>query len=89
MTDKEKPAMAATKERAYEDEHSHDTPSTEMCQCPQCGFNGAPDLFKPGWTIQLFELITRNSHLGIKQDISAMNIQDARYLYNWLSRQSD
>ena len=82
---KEKPAMAATIARAIENEQIHDTPSTKTCQCPNCGFDGLPDLFEPGWPDELHELIAKHSELGVRESLP-INYRDARYLLNRLRR---
>jgi len=82
MKAKRKPVPAGTRTWAINRKQIYHT-----LQCPRCKLSGNADLFTPGWTDQLHELIARYPGLGISGDLSGMNYQDARYLYNWLTRQ--
>ena len=86
MSKKEKPVLAATSTRAYEYQQSNDTPPADHFQCPRCKLSGNADLFELGWPERLHELIARYPGMGIRGDLSSMSYQDARYLFNWLSR---
>ncbi|MBI4006148.1 MAG: hypothetical protein HY356_05730 [Gammaproteobacteria bacterium] len=86
MKGNEKPVQAGTMTRAINTQQVNDTPASDPFQCPRCQLSGNVDLFAPGWPDQLHELIARYPGLGISDDLSGMNYQDARYLYNWLAR---
>jgi len=86
MRRKRKPVPAATRTRAINTRQDHHTPAPDHFQCPQCKLSGNADLFQPGWPERLHEQIARHPGLGIPPDLSTMNYQNARYLYNWLSR---
>ncbi|OGT76836.1 MAG: hypothetical protein A2W76_05295 [Gammaproteobacteria bacterium RIFCSPLOWO2_12_47_11] len=86
MNRKEKPVQATTRTRAIKTKQSYHTPAPDQFQCPRCQLSGNTDLFTPGWPDQLHELIARHPGLGISGDLSGMNYQDARLLYNWLVR---
>jgi hypothetical protein len=88
MSINKKPVTAATDAQAYENQQNHDTPVLDQFQCPQCKLSGNADLFQPFWPERLHEQIARHPGLGIPPDLANMNYQDARYLYNWLSRHS-
>ncbi len=88
MSAKEKPELANTNTRAVCVSQSDNTLTIDPCQCPYCGFTGSPDLFEHEWALRLRELVVKHSSLGITPDLQVMNIRDARYLYNWLSRRN-
>jgi len=88
MSTKEKPKLFNTNTRALCVSQSDQTPSEDHCQCPYCGFTGSSDLFEHEWTLRLRELVVKHASLGITPDLQVMNIQDARYLYNWLCRRN-
>jgi len=62
------------------------TPTLDQFQCPRCQLSGDLHLFEPGWPDEQHMLIAKHPELGIKDDPASMSHQDARYLYNWLSR---
>ena len=86
MRRKKKPVQADSKTRVSKLHQTHDTPAPDQFQCPRCKLSGNAELFQPGWPERLHEQIAHHPGLGITCDLSSMNYQDARYLYNWLSR---
>ena len=86
MRRKRKPVQAGSNTRAVNLRQKHHNPIHDPFQCPRCQLSGNTDLFTPGWPDQLHELIARHPGLGISGDLSGMNYQDARLLYNWLVR---
>ncbi|MEL0098939.1 MAG: hypothetical protein VW907_05245 [Opitutae bacterium] len=88
MNRNKKPVLAATNTRAVYIRQSHDTRPRNYFQCPRCRLTGNPDVFSDlDWPERLLEAITRNPGLGIEGDLSSMNYQEARSLYNWIIRQ--
>jgi len=87
MRRKRKPVQADSKTRVSKLHQAHDTPAPDQFQCPRCKLSGNADLFQPGWPERTRELIANTPGLRVvSSDFSDMSYQDARYLYNWLSR---
>ena len=90
MNTNEKPVLAVTRTRAKDFQLPNDTLSPDYFQCPRCRLTGHPDVFSDlDWPERLLEAIARHPELGIGNDLTCLNYQEARYLYNRVIRQSD